>query len=103
MVHTDVGGPQKMSSLKGNAGIVHQLTTPYNPQQNGVMERKNRAILEMTRCLLHEKDLPKKFWVETASTTVYLLNKSPTKALNKQTPFKVWFEFLRGRLGVCIY
>ena len=103
LVHTDIGGPQKTSSLKGNVGIVHQLTTPYNPQQNGVVEEKNKTILEMTRCLLHEKNLPKKFQAETASTTVYLLNKLPTKTLKKQTPFEVWFEFLRGRLGVCIY
>ena len=61
LVDTDVGRPQKTSSLKGNAGIVHQLTAPYNPQQNGVVERKNRTILEMTKCLLHEKALPKKF------------------------------------------
>ena len=101
LVHTDVDGPQKTPSLKGS--IVHQLTTPYNPQQNRVVERKNRTILEMTRCLLHKRDLPKKFWAEVASTTVYLLNKLPTKALKKQTHFEVWFEFLRGRLGVCIY
>ena len=103
LVHTDVGGPQKTPSLKGNAGNVHQLTAPYNPQQNEVLERKNRTILEMTRCLPHEKDLPKKFWAKTASTTVYFLNRLPTKALKKQTPFKVCFEFLRARLGVCIY
>ena len=60
-------------------------------------------ILEMTRCLLHEKDLPKKFWAKTASTAVYFLNRLPTKALKKQTPFEVLFEFLHARLGVCIY
>ncbi|KAL6317815.1 hypothetical protein AAG906_030569 [Vitis piasezkii] len=103
LVHTDVGGSQKMPSLKWNANNVHQLTAPYNPQQNGVVERKNRTILKMTRCLLHEKDLPKKFWAETASRAVYFLNILPTKALKKQTPFEVWFEFLRARLGVCIY
>ena len=59
-------------------------------------------ILEMTRCLQHE-NLPKKIWAEAASTTVYLLNKLPTKTLKKKAPFEVWFEFLRGRLGVCIY
>ncbi|RVW95066.1 Retrovirus-related Pol polyprotein from transposon RE1 [Vitis vinifera] len=42
------------------AGIEHQLTTPYTPQQNGVSERKNRSIMEMTKCMLHEKELPKK-------------------------------------------
>ena len=41
------------------AGIEHQLTAPYTPQKNGVSERRNKYILEMTRCMLHEKNLPK--------------------------------------------
>lgn len=63
------------------AGIVHQLTAPYTPQQNGVSERKNRSIMEMTRCLLHEKELPKKLWAEAANTAVFLLNRLPTRVL----------------------
>lgn len=35
------------------AGIEHQLTASYTPQQNGVSERKNRTIVELVRCLLH--------------------------------------------------
>ncbi|XP_021609063.1 uncharacterized protein LOC110612592 [Manihot esculenta] len=73
------------------ARIEHQLTTPYTPQQNGVSERKNRTIMEMTRCLLHEKNLPKKFWAEAANTVIFLLNRLPTKALQKQTPYKAWY------------
>ena len=42
-----------------DVGIEHQLITPYTPQQNRVVEQKNRTIVEMTRCLLHDKDLPK--------------------------------------------
>nr|CAN76839.1 hypothetical protein VITISV_004488 [Vitis vinifera] len=60
----------------------------FNIKNEG--QEKNRTILEMTRCLLHEKDLPKKFWAKTAT-------------LKKQTPFEVLFEFLHARLGVCIY
>jgi len=44
------------------AGIEHQLTTPYTPQQNGVSERRNRYVMEMARCMLHEKVMPKHFW-----------------------------------------
>ncbi|XP_022931554.1 uncharacterized protein LOC111437700 [Cucurbita moschata] len=44
------------------AGIEHQLTAPYTPQQNDVSERRNRFIMEMTRRMLHKKDLPKRFW-----------------------------------------
>ena len=73
------------------AGIEHQLTAPYTPQQNGVSERKNRTIGEMTRCLLHEKNLPKSFWAEAANTAVFLLNILPTKALENQTPYESWY------------
>ena len=66
------------------AGIEHQLTTPYTPQQNGVSERKNRSIMEMTRCMLHEKELPKKLWAEAANTAVFLLNRLPTRVLQKK-------------------
>ena len=34
------------------AGIEHQLTAPYTPQQKGVSERKNQTIMEMVRCML---------------------------------------------------
>ena len=38
--------------------IKRELSTPYNPQQNGVTERKNRTIMEATREMLHDQDLP---------------------------------------------
>ena len=47
--------------------------------------------MEMTRCLLHEKNLPKQFWAEAANTAVFLLNRLPTKALQKQTPCEAWY------------
>ncbi|PHT54161.1 hypothetical protein CQW23_08623 [Capsicum baccatum] len=46
--------------------------------------------MEMTRCLLHEKGMPKNIWVEDANTAVFLLNRLPTKALQKKTPFVAW-------------
>ena len=51
------------------AGIVHQLTTPYTPEQNGVSERRNRYVMEMARCMLHDKELPKEFWAEAANSS----------------------------------
>jgi len=49
--------------------------------------------MEMTRCMLYEKELPKKLWAETASTTVFLLNRLPSRVLNKKTPFEGWFGY----------
>ncbi|GKV24196.1 hypothetical protein SLEP1_g33835 [Rubroshorea leprosula] len=70
------------------AGIPHQLTVPYTPQQNGVSERKNRSILNMAGCLLFEKGLPKSFWAKVVNTSVYLLNRVPTKAVKGKTPMR---------------
>ncbi|KAL9444243.1 hypothetical protein AB3S75_017429 [Citrus x aurantiifolia] len=75
------------------AGIEHQLTATYTPQQNGVSERKNRTIMEMARCLLFEKEMPKMFWAEAVNTAVFLQNRLPTKALKGKTPFEAWFGF----------
>ena len=78
----------KFQKFCKDAGIEHQFTITYTPQQNGVSERKNRTIMEMARCLLFEKGLPKKFWVEAVNTVVYLLNRLPTNALEEKTSFE---------------
>ena len=71
-------------------GIQRHFSTPYTPQQNGVVERKNRTILDMTRAMLKNKNLPKVFWGEAVSTVVYLLNRAPTKILEGKTPYEGW-------------
>jgi transposase InsO family protein len=40
-----------------NVGIKRELTTPYNPQQNGVAERKNITIMEAMKTMIHDQDL----------------------------------------------
>ena len=62
MLRTDNGGEytsKEFNVFCQEAGIVHQLIAPYLPQQNGVSERKNRTVMEMARCMLLEKKLPK--------------------------------------------
>lgn len=44
----------------------------------------------MARCLLLENKLPQSFWAEAVSTSVYLLNRLPTKAVDEMTPFEAW-------------
>ena len=66
------------------------LTAPYSPQQNGVVERRNQTIVGMARSILKAKMLPGAFWGEAVSTAVFILNRSPTRALNGVTPFEAW-------------
>jgi len=42
-------------------GIVHEFSSPITPQQNGVVERKNRTLQEMARTMIHENNLAKHF------------------------------------------
>ncbi|KAD7480463.1 hypothetical protein E3N88_03599 [Mikania micrantha] len=95
-LRTDNGGEfnsQKIKDLCAQSGICHQLTAPYSPQQNGVVERRNRTIIGMTRSLLKAMSLPQNFWGEGVLHAIYILNRSPTKALNNQTPY----EAFKGR------
>ncbi|KAG8491616.1 hypothetical protein CXB51_014995 [Gossypium anomalum] len=83
---------ERFQKLCEQAGIYHQLTTVYTPQQSGVCERKNRTVMNMARCLLFQSKLPSRFWVEAVNTSVYLLNKLPTRAVKDKTPFEAWYR-----------
>jgi hypothetical protein len=61
------------------------LTTPYNPQKNGVAERKNRSIVEAAKAMIHDQNLPRHLWEEASSTTVIVQNRSPRKILGNKT------------------
>ncbi|CAL2227229.1 unnamed protein product [Prunus armeniaca] len=92
-VRSDRGGEftsSEFNKLCEECGIQRQLTTACTPQQNGVVERKNRTVVEMAKAMLHEKNMPYSLWAEAVHTAVYLLNRSPTKALENITPFEAY-------------
>jgi transposase InsO family protein len=70
-------------------GIIHETTCVGTPQQNGIAERKNRHLLEMTRALLFENKVPHIFWDNALSFAVYLSNRTPTSANEFRTPIQV--------------
>ena len=71
-------------------GISRHRTCSETPQQNGIVERMNRKILEKVRCMLNESGLPKGFWAEATNTDVYIINRSPYSTINFLTPMHVW-------------
>jgi IS30 family transposase len=83
-LRTDRGGEFNSSQFTmfcNEFGIKHCTTTPYTPQQNGVVEHMNQTVIEMARCMLKSKGVSAQFWGEAVATTAYILNRSPTKAL----------------------
>nr|GEX13210.1 zinc finger, CCHC-type [Tanacetum cinerariifolium] len=55
--------------------IARQLTTPYSPQQNGVVERRNRTVLSTKRSMMKAMKLPLTFWAEAVTHAIYILNR----------------------------
>ncbi|XP_057996597.1 uncharacterized protein LOC131175917 [Hevea brasiliensis] len=82
----------EFDKLCEEAGIKNQLSVPYSPQQNGVSERKNKTIVEMAKCMLKMKGLPKEFWAEAEYTAMYLLNRLPSRSVEGKTPIEAWLK-----------
>ena len=89
VLRTDNGGEYTSKEFMDfciGEGVRRELTIPYNPQQNGVVERKKRSIVGATRSMLHDQGLPLFLWAEACYTVVYLQNRSPHKAVGSMTP-----------------
>ena len=71
-------------------GVEIERTTPYTPSQNGVAERVNRTLANLTRSMMIAAQLPHKYWVEAAQAAVYIRNRSPTSAVPGMTPYEAF-------------
>jgi len=74
-------------------GIQLQLTAPYLLSQNGIAKRMNQMLVELTRAMLVDLDLPEFLWEPAVAHAAYLQNMSYTMSLRlgNQTPYQVWY------------
>lgn len=105
MIKVDTGEPVKRlfsdhgSELISNRtqefllsqNIIHEMSAPFTPQQNGFIERDNRTVVEAARTMLMGKKLPEMLWGEAANTAVYLLNRSCNSNTGVKTPYELYF------------
>ena len=92
-LRTDNGGEYtsvEFQSYLRKEGIKHEFTVPRTPEQNGVVERLNRTLMDSVRSMLVGAHLPQRFWAEALATAVYLRNRSPTKSVDGLTPYEAW-------------
>ncbi|GKA24469.1 retrovirus-related pol polyprotein from transposon TNT 1-94 [Tanacetum coccineum] len=74
-------------------GITHNFFTPRTPQSNGIVERKNHTLQEMSRTMLNKQSILQKFWCNAVDTSTYILNRILIRPILGKTPYKI----LRGR------
>jgi hypothetical protein len=72
-------------------GIDQQFSTPRVPQQNGVVERKNRTLVKMARTMLDEHRTLRRFWSDAISTACYISNRIFLCSIMHLTPFELRF------------
>ncbi|KAI3493567.1 hypothetical protein L1887_40767 [Cichorium endivia] len=91
-VQSDNGSEFKNQTLDGflkARGISHNFSAPYTPQQNGVVERRNRSLCEAARTMLNFANLPMYFWAEANSTACFTQNRSYIHKRFHITPYEV--------------
>ncbi|GJT78166.1 retrovirus-related pol polyprotein from transposon TNT 1-94 [Tanacetum coccineum] len=84
ILHMDLCGPMRVESF--NEGIEHQTSTARTPGQNGIVERRNRTLVEATRTLLSATKVPLFFWAEAIATTCFTQNHSLVIPRHEKTP-----------------
>ena len=94
-------------SFMSQHGILHQSSYAHTPQQNGVVERKNRHLVETARTLLLHCHVPFRFWGDVVLTTCYLINRMPSSVLHDQILHSLLFSdqplyFLPPRASVVL-
>ncbi|KAJ0919654.1 putative RNA-directed DNA polymerase [Helianthus annuus] len=83
----------KMEYFCKSKGILHQTSCSYTPQQNGVVERKHRHLLNLARSLLFQSYVPLSFWSDCVLTAVYIINRLPSSVLLGRSPYELMFGF----------
>ncbi|GJX16970.1 retrovirus-related pol polyprotein from transposon TNT 1-94 [Tanacetum coccineum] len=95
-IRTDNGTEFKNATLKAHyekLGIMQQFSTARTPQQNGVVERRNRTLVEAARTMLIFSRLPEFLWAEAVATACFTQNRSIIHTRHNKTPY----ELLCGR------
>jgi transposase InsO family protein len=95
-IRSDNGTEFKNSQIEGfleEEGIKHEFSSPYTPQQNGVVERKNRTLLDMARTMLDEYKTSDRFSAEAINTACCAINRLYLHRILKKTSY----ELLTGK------
>ncbi|GJV91087.1 retrovirus-related pol polyprotein from transposon TNT 1-94 [Tanacetum coccineum] len=91
-VRTDNGTEfvnKDLTDFYESVGITHEKTVPRTPQQNGVVERWNRTLVEAARTMLIFSKAPLFLWAEAVATACYTQNRSLIHTLHNKTPYEL--------------
>ncbi|GJT12691.1 putative ribonuclease H-like domain-containing protein [Tanacetum coccineum] len=79
-----------MNQFCEKKGVKREFSVARTPQQNGVVERKNRTLIEATRTMLADSKLPTTFWAKAVNTTCYVQNRVLVIKPHNKTPYELF-------------
>ncbi|GKE78528.1 retrovirus-related pol polyprotein from transposon TNT 1-94 [Tanacetum coccineum] len=85
---------QTLREYYDKVGISHETSVVRSPQQNGVVERRNRILIEATRTMLIYAKAPLFLWAEAVATACYTLNRSIIHFRHGKTPYELLHDKL---------
>ena len=91
-LRSDRGGEYLLGEFRQylkDHGITSQMSVPGQPQQNGVTERRNQALLDMVISMMSYASLPNSFWSHALEIMQYILNLVPSKTVST-TSKELW-------------
>jgi len=92
---TDGGGEYTSKQMEAEfkrLGIIHEVTAPYTPEQDGVAERMQETLVTRATTMLVDSRLPRKFWNLALRASAYTINRTPASAQNFSIPYEKLFD-----------
>ncbi|KAJ0727195.1 putative RNA-directed DNA polymerase [Helianthus annuus] len=92
-VQTDWGGEfRNLTPFFNSLGIIHRRSCPHTSEQNGIVERRHRHVVETGLALLAHSNLPLRFWRFAFDTATYLINRLPSRVSSNMSPYQHVFK-----------
>ncbi|GJZ07625.1 retrovirus-related pol polyprotein from transposon TNT 1-94 [Tanacetum coccineum] len=114
-LHMDLCGPMQVQIINGkiyilvivddysSVGIFHQKSIPRTPQQNDVVERRNRTLVEAARTMLIFSKAPMVLWAEAVATACYIQNRSLIHTRHNKTPYELVHDNKPDLKFLCVF
>nr|GEZ18180.1 hypothetical protein [Tanacetum cinerariifolium] len=80
---------QTLHAYFATEGILHQTSVARTPEQNDVVERRNRTLVEAARTMLSAAKVPLFFWAEATATACFTQNRSLVIPRHEKTPYHI--------------
>ncbi|KAJ9566905.1 hypothetical protein OSB04_002871 [Centaurea solstitialis] len=90
--HAQGGEFRPLTNLCRHLGIIQRRSCPHTSEQNGLVERRHRHFVETGLTLLAQSSLPQHFWYLAFETTMYLINRLPSRISSNKSPFEQVFN-----------